>query len=221
MNAPISTFSQASVDLPWPQDGTDIEPSASVTTNHMPKPSSRSTSRKSRATRTSGKYEATYTQESLFSQADSPASHSVLPGSSEARTTTAISGRKCAESYARQGPLGSLVRMLLESSTWHSTRCVLTWRRKVTKSNRSLFQLAPSMRRTEGIGCGSSPDIWPTPAARDYKGGRKPETLRATGRGFSNSLNDALTVNGQHGSLNPTWVGALMGFPPGWTEIDA
>ena len=62
---------------------------------------------------------------------------------------TAISGRKCSESYKRQGQLGLLVRMLLESSAWHSTKCVLTWKQKVMKSSRSLFQLAVSMPRTE------------------------------------------------------------------------
>ncbi len=62
---------------------------------------------------------------------------------------TAISGRKCSESYKRQGQLGSLVRMLLESSAWHSTKCVLIWKRADMKSSRSLFQLAVSMPRTE------------------------------------------------------------------------
>ena len=62
--------------------------------------------------------------------------------------------------------------------------------------------------------------MWPTPTRRDYKGGRKPETLKASGRGETNSLNDALTVNGQHGQLNPTWVEWLMGFPLGWTDLN-
>ncbi len=61
--------------------------------------------------------------------------------------------------------------------------------------------------------------MWPTPTARDHKGGRKPETLEASGRGATNSLNDAVTCQGQHGSLNPTWVEWLMGFPEGWTDL--
>tara|TARA_R110000851_G_scaffold131550_2_gene265711 strand:- start:119 stop:445 length:327 start_codon:yes stop_codon:yes gene_type:complete len=61
--------------------------------------------------------------------------------------------------------------------------------------------------------------FWPTPTTRDYKGGRKPETLAASGRGATNSLNDALTCQGQYGSLNPTWVEWLMGFPSGWTDL--
>jgi len=61
--------------------------------------------------------------------------------------------------------------------------------------------------------------LWPTPTTRDYKGGRKPETLAASGRGETNTLNDAVTIRDQHGSLNPTWVEWLMGFPEGWTDL--
>jgi len=160
-----SIYSAGSVDLPWQQGGMDIEQSASVTASHTPKPSSRSTGQTCRATKISEKYEATYTQESLFSPGVFHANHFPLPGSSEARQMTAISGQKCSESYARQGQLGSLVRMLLGSSTWHSTESILTWRRKTTKSNLSLFQLVPSMLHTEEIGFG----LWPTASARDWK----------------------------------------------------
>ena len=225
-------------------------------------------------------------QESLFSQADSPASHSVLPGSSEARQMTAISGRKCCESYARQGQLGSLVRMLLASSTWHSTRCILTWKQKVTKSNRSLFQLAVSMPRTKETGFGLwatpnsmdslpprqaedcstnqknregrsrsgnlreqvvHPQMWPTPtvdnaanvnpkdnrfrclvravnesvmyptpSARDYKDtGELKAVIRKDGKNRIDTLGRVVTAGGMHiaGSLNPTWVEWLMGYP--------
>ena len=61
--------------------------------------------------------------------------------------------------------------------------------------------------------------LWPAPTARDHKGGRKPETLAASGRGASNSLNDALTCQGEYGALNPVWVEWLMGFPIGHTDL--
>jgi hypothetical protein len=62
--------------------------------------------------------------------------------------------------------------------------------------------------------------IWPTPAARDYKGGRKLETLKAAGRNEKNSLPDAVNVANQAtGSLNPTWVEWLQGYPEGWTDL--
>lgn len=62
---------------------------------------------------------------------------------------------------------------------------------------------------------------WPTPATRDYKGARLPETMEATGRNKeTNSLPDA--VSEQSGlRLNPVWVGWLMGFPIGWASLKA
>jgi len=132
-----------------PLDGLDLKPLDSATTNPTHKPSSKSIGRMSQSTETSKLSTARHIEESLFSREDFPASRSVTPGSGEARTMTAISGRKCSESYKRQGQIGLLVRMLLESSAWHSTKCVLTWKQKVTKSSRSLFQLAVSMPRTE------------------------------------------------------------------------
>lgn len=92
--------------------------------------------------------------------------------------------------------------------------------------------------------------LWPTPTSREYKGGRKPETLKAKGRTATNTLCDAVNAamyatpqardyrTGQQerfsdpqrsknlndqigGQLNPTWVEWLMGFPIGWTDLDA
>tara|TARA_R110002124_G_scaffold209790_1_gene376327 strand:- start:368 stop:634 length:267 start_codon:yes stop_codon:yes gene_type:complete len=63
--------------------------------------------------------------------------------------------------------------------------------------------------------------MWPTPCTRDYKGGRKLETLKAAGRDEKNSLPDAVNVANQGtGSLNPQWVEWLMGFPEGWTDLN-
>jgi len=146
---PTSTCSAESEDSLLPLDGLDLKPLDSATTNPTHKPSSKSIGLMSKCTEISKRSMARHIEESLFSQEDFPASHSVVPGSGEARTMTAISGRKCSESYKRQGQLGLLVRMLLESSAWHSTKCVLTWKRVDTKSSRSLFQLAVSMPRTE------------------------------------------------------------------------
>jgi len=90
----------------------------------------------------------------LFAE-DSLASHSVSPGSSEARKMTAHSGLKCYESYGRWDQLGSLAKMFLESSIWNSTTCYLTWKVRVTPAKHLLFQLVPSMPSTDEIGSGS------------------------------------------------------------------
>ena len=149
MNQPTSISSAELGDSLLPLDGLDSERLDSVTTNHTHRQSSKSIGQKFQSTEISKHSMARHTEESLFSQEDFPASHSVVPGSNEARTMTAISGRKCSESYKRQGQLGSLVRMLLASSAWHSTKCVLIWKRVDTKSSRSLFQLAVSMPHIE------------------------------------------------------------------------
>ncbi len=53
--------------------------------------------------------------------------------------------------------------------------------------------------------------LFPTPTQRDYKGARKPETLKAKGRNATNSLPDHVRQE-TSGQLNPTWVEWLMGF---------
>ena len=54
---------------------------------------------------------------------------------------------------------------------------------------------------------------WPTPTAR--LGDRYFDPAR------SNDLDDAVAASGTPGQLNPTWVEWLMGFPTGWTALDA
>lgn len=121
---------------------------------------------------------------SQYYQEDFLASHSLQPGSAEASTMTATSGRKCCELYRKSGPLGSLVRTLLESSAWRSTRCYLTWKASATPAKRLLFRLVPSTPRTEGIGR----RYWPTPTARDSKGANSMEHL-ATGNHIAQLAN--------------------------------
>jgi hypothetical protein len=137
-------------------------------------------------------------EELTSSQADSRANRSVLPGSKEARRMTVGSGRKCSELLSKHNPLGSLLKTLLVSSTWHSTRCYLTWKPKTTPRGRLYFQLAVKMPSTAETESGSlqgmwelqtsdNPNIrrsrsqkrvsprnqvqmWPTPRATDFKG---------------------------------------------------
>ena len=67
-------------------------------------------------------------EQSQYYQEDFLANHSAQPGSEEARMMTVTSGRNFSELYTNSSPLGSLVKMCLESSLWHSTRCFLTWK---------------------------------------------------------------------------------------------
>ena len=64
--------------------------------------------------------------------------------------------------------------------------------------------------------------MWPTPAAKDHKGGYQGGRIRN-----GKVSKDTLGVAVQHtdnqsqsaGQLNPTWVEWLMGLPLGWTDL--
>ena len=214
--------------------------------------------------------------------ADSPASLFRSPGSEEERRMTVTSGQKCSELYKNSGPLGLLVKMLLESSAWRSTQCFLTWKASATPAKRLLFRLVPSMPRTEGTDVQLFPTVtaqdykhrgpnskqqglpeyvrmWPTPKASDYKGSGPAGTKSAihdlkkhnlkgvvmfyptptTGAGLCGGTGNFQQLKklqqagqiteeerrnmsqGNGGQLNPTWVEWLMGFPIGWTDLNA
>jgi hypothetical protein len=52
---------------------------------------------------------------------------------------------------------------------------------------------------------------WPTPTARDWKSGKASDaTMERNSRPLSEQIG---------GSLNPTWVEWLMGWPLGWTDL--
>lgn len=106
-------------------------------------------------------------QMSLFSPgvSHSHVSRFPSPGTREASEMTVSSGLKCLESSQSSGPLGLLERMLLGSSEWHSTECLLTWKVKTTPAGRSYFQLQPSEPNTDGTGS----QFVPTPTASDHK----------------------------------------------------
>ena len=173
------------------------------------------------------------------------ASLSPLPGSSEAKTMTVTSGRRCLELYPKSDPLGSSVRMCLESLSWHSIMCYLTWKTSATPAKRLIFQLAPSMPRTKGKGCGlwrtpeamdcanrkfarnsrgepklsaqvKAPGFWPTPSTP-----RPHDNEKTVGKYMMSQNQKDLTIAAKNGGqLNPDWVDTMMGFPAGWSEPD-
>lgn len=99
--------------------------------------------------------------------ADSHASHSVQPGSEEARKMTVTSGLQCLKLSDKSGPLGLLEKTLLGSSEWASMMRLLTWRAKVTNAGHLLYQLVPLVPATEGTGHG----LLPTPTTFDHNSG--------------------------------------------------
>jgi DNA (cytosine-5)-methyltransferase 1 len=80
-------------------------------------------------------------------------------------------------------------------------------------------------RSKTGISLATAVAMFPTPAATDGKGAGKTGTLRdrldyAVERGATKSKTYQQPPQ-DGGSLNPTWVEWLMGFPLGWTALDA
>ena len=79
--------------------------------------------------------------------------------------TTDISGQKCLESLKSLSQGGLLAKMcealLVSKTAWYSKQCALTWKVKVTKYKRSIFQLSASAHRTKEKEFG----LWRTPDA--------------------------------------------------------
>ena len=152
-------------------------------------------------------------QLTLF-QEDFPVSRSPLPGSEEARMMTAISGRKCSELYGSSGPLGFLVRMCLESSIWHSTKCLLIWKTKATKHKRLLFQLAASMPRTDETESRLLPTVTAMDAARLDDHPRKEATLTR-----SILLSQLIRKRFPDAELTPEIAEWMMGYTKAFTQL--
>ena len=93
------------------------------------------------------------TQQTLFVD-DSHANHSVLQEREREQMMTATSGMKLLESSKSvnlDGSLGKMLKVLLTSKkAWSSDKCVMTWKKKVSKSNVLLFQLQASVRGIKG-----------------------------------------------------------------------
>jgi hypothetical protein len=117
---------------------------------------------------------------------DSHANLSALQEKEKEQMTIDTSGMKLlelSESVNLDGSLGKMLKALLTSKTaWSSDRCVLTWKKKVSKSNVLLFQLQASVRGIKGKESG----FLPTPTTMDHidRKGMRPSraaTNRKTG----------------------------------------
>ena len=166
-----------------------------------------------------------------------------MPANEEARKTTATSGRRCSEQYARFVPNGSWARMFTDSligrTDWFSTRCALTWKMQATRSGRLYFRLLPSALPTAGTGCGSLPTVQtqglkrcengrtvffpvtmlPTPTVNDVTNASLPASLSTRKSGIAKvAMQSGEYRAGAGFRLNPRYVAEMMGFPPNWTE---
>lgn len=202
-------------------------------------------------------------EKSMSSPEVFPVSPFPLPDSERERKITAISGRKCYERYGRFSPIGLLVKTLLESSQWYnpavklrwdvknlcserltekeycigrntsSKQCVTTLNVKDIPSNRLLFRLVPSERRTEETVSSLLPTVQtqglkvcnengkttfypvgllPTPMASDATTGAiigKNDQFATTRNGTPKKINQ----NGQNGSVGLARMVRLLPTP--------
>ena len=110
------------------------------------------------SSQTSGPSTAPDSEEQPYLPGEFHASRRPSPGSEKERRMTVGSGRKLLESWPKSSQPGPSLKTLVESlvlnKAWYSRICYLRWRARATKSDRLLFQLAPSMPRTGEIGSG-------------------------------------------------------------------
>jgi len=178
----------------------------------------------------------------IWSAVDSPVSRTVLPENVAQAVMSAISGEKCGESFAMLGPDGSWLKMYqgyyqarLDGTLEEFSG---TWPRSGTMRAGSCYPLLPLALRTEE----NESLLWPTPTAHNAKEMGAPAEFRRkhhltaeanrrtwatptlcgnyNRKGVSKKSGDGLATQ-VGGPLNPTWVEWLMGFPLGWTGLDA
>ena len=89
--------------------------------------------------------------------------HFQSQASKEARMILDTYGRTSSDSSNKSGQSFALLKMLVDSSQWHSTMCGLTWKVKVTPLKRVLFQLVPKLLTTDETGS----LLLPTPRANE------------------------------------------------------
>lgn len=146
--------------------------------------------------------------ESTSSPEDSLANRTQAPEKDSARRMIDISGRRCLEQFERLNRDGLLAKtfadLLIGMTEWYSRRCILNWKLKGTKYNRSYFQLAVLALPTEETESG----LLLTPSTVDIKPNEKrkkkrEEYRKSIGRKW---VAGSLTEQIYH---DPKWKGML------------
>jgi len=107
------------------------------------------------------------------------ANHTAKQENGWEKKTNAIFGQKCFDQFEKLNRPGlwakTFAALLIGQAGWYSTKCVLIWKLKGTKYNRSYFQLAVSTLRTEETEYGlllTPIGLLPTPRTVDVEGGK-------------------------------------------------
>ena len=188
-----------------------------------------------------------YEQLTLF-PADSPASPSPWLESKKEKRTIVTYGRRCYELSPSCARVALSVKTYLESSRLPPGRWSRIWSVQAITSSCLILKLRLSERGTDDQGYSSpASQMWTTPTARDCKGANslkhltQPKTpgnnhhvcqlanavklfttpCAADSQGTHGGENHRSLRTDVAGQLNPKWVEWLMGFQPGWTDLNA
>ena len=159
-------------------------------------------------------------KQSQYYQEDFLASHSALPGSAVARMMTVTSGQKCAELCASCTPLGWSEKTSLELYELRLREFFPTCKVSATRREPTVLRLGTWGGCTKANGS----LLWPRPTtgAPLCGGTHNFRQMQA--------LTDAAIITeeerrnltcGSGGKSNPALMEWLMGFPIGWTDLDA
>ena len=159
-------------------------------------------------------------EKSTYSREDFLASPSLPMGEERERQMTATSGRKCLESYKKSSQHGSSLKTCVESlvskGDWFSSQCALTWKPKVTTSNRLLFRLAAKTHPTGENEYG----LLPTIGANESKGAGK-KRYRGSPEYRGVKMSEGLRFSESDPIYtHPNFAEAAMGFPKDWTLVE-
>ena len=170
--------------------------------------------------------------ESMSSQADSPAKTFQLLDDEQVLKANAVDYGQSVPvllgSFSPDMPsLKTSETCLVENAELGLNEFSGTFPRSGMMRSGTVYQLPNLARTITEIGSGSFATQnrkWPTPSTRDYKGGYIGGRIR-NGKVSWDTLDVAVqhTDNQEktNGTLNPTWVEWLMGFPLGHTDLNA
>ena len=185
---------------------------------------------------------------STSSQEDTLANLSPSQVEKKVKKIRDTSGQSILDLSKNSGQLGLLEKMLVDTLNSVSTPLSRTWKVKTTPLGRLVFQLrasAPTTKEKEsglwrtpdahgGRGPSSEkrmkmklekkmpislndqvahPHLVPTPTARDHKD-------TGVNMNYEKAKKKGRLAGHAGGSLNPTWVEWLMGYPSGWTDLN-
>ena len=170
-------------------------------------------------------YPSTNFRRSTGSPAATLASPGAQQGSDWGKRTLVISGPSSSTSSELFDLEGSSSRTSAVTSRSASIASFKTWRDAASAARSDCLRRRKSARLTDGSESSSS--AWPTPNAHDHrigyqrrpngKGQKNLETIVRDGRSGPEASS---TGGSRREQLNPTWVEALMGYPPGWTDFE-